>query len=77
MLKKLPDGMSMPEYEKKVLEEFSEPTVLLLFAELNSEIDIAVNDRSLYEYFNRCQVLSPAASAVQAFVMAVANADTW
>lgn len=77
MLKKLPQGMSMPEYEKIVLENFSEPTVLLIFAEQSSEIDIAVNDRSLYEYFNRHQVLSPAASMVQAFVMAAANADTW
>ncbi len=77
MLKELPKGSSMLEYETTLLKNFTKPTVLLTFAELNSEIDIAVNDKSLYKYFNRRQVLSPAASAVQAFVMAVANADTW
>ncbi len=77
MLKELPKGTSMVEYEKTVLTNFTEPTVLLIFAELNSEIDIAVSDKSLYKYFNRRQVLSPSASAIQAFVMAIANADSW
>jgi len=77
MLKKLPEGMNMIEYEKKVLEEFNEPTILLTFAELDTEIDIYVSDKSLYEYFDRRQVLSPSASAVQAFIMAVVHANSW
>ena len=77
MLKQLPKKSSIVEYEKELLKNFHQPTILLVFAELNSEVDIAVNERSLYKYFNRRQVLSPAASAVQAFVMAVANADSW
>jgi len=77
MLKKLPDGMNMTEYEKELIKEFSEPTILLTFAELDTEIDIYVSDKSLYEYFDRRQVLSPSASAVQAFVMALAHANSW
>ena len=77
MLKKLPKDSGMVSYEKSLIENFSEPTILLTFAELDSEIDIYVNDKSLYKYFNRRQVLSPSASAVQAFVMAVFNANSW
>ena len=77
MLKKLPEGMGIVAYEKLTMQEFQEPTVLLTFAELDSEIDIYVNDKSLYKYFNRRQVLSPSASAVQAFMMALFNANSW
>jgi len=77
MLKKLPDGMDMIAYEKSIVASFSEPTILLTFAELNAEVDIYTNDTSLYKYFNRKQVLSPVASAVQAFIMAMVYADSF
>ncbi|MBA1438165.1 MAG: 3-dehydroquinate dehydratase, partial [Epsilonproteobacteria bacterium] len=38
---------------------------------------IQVNDTSLYKYFNRSQVLSPTASAIPAFFIAVIYADNW
>ncbi len=71
MLKELPHGTNIVEYEKELLKEFSEPTILLTFSELDSQVDILANDASLYEYFNKKQVLSPVASPVQAFIMAV------
>jgi len=77
MLKKLPDDMKMVAYEKSLLATFSTPTILLAFAELNSEVDIQVSNPSLYKYFDRKQVLSPVASAVQAFMMAIIYADSW
>ncbi len=77
MLKKLPEGVDMAAYEKELLQKFTEPTVLLSFSELDSQVDIQVNDPSLYKYFNRKQVLSPVASAVQAFIMAIAYGDSW
>jgi len=77
MIKELPTDIDMVAYEKSLLSEFSEPTILLTFAELNSEVDIQVNDTSLYKYFDRKQVLSPVASAVQAFIMALVYADGW
>ena len=77
MLKELPADIKIVEYEKTLLENFTEPTIVLTFAELNSEVDIQVNDNSLYKYFNRKQVLSPVASPVQAFIMALVYADSW
>jgi hypothetical protein len=71
MLKELPSGMSIVEYEKELIKDFSEPTILLTFSEMDSKVDILANPPSLYEYFDKKQVLSPVASAVQAFTMAL------
>lgn len=71
MLKKLPGDKNIVEYEKDTIKEFGEPTILLTFSELDSKVDIFVNDDSLYNYFDKKQVLSPVASPVQAFFIAV------
>ena len=67
MVRELPNNKNIVE----LLKEFNEPTVLLTFSELNSKVDIMANESSLYEYFDKQQVLSPTASAVQAFVIAL------
>ena len=77
MLKELPKDMTMYEYEKKILENFHTPTILLTFSEMNSQVDIEVNDSSLYQYFDKKQVLSPVTSYVQAFLMAMFYAKSW
>jgi hypothetical protein len=77
MLRELPDNVDIVQYENELLENFEDPTILLIFSEMDTEVDIAVNDRSLYKYFNRKQVLSPVASPVQAFIMAIVYADSW
>jgi hypothetical protein len=77
MLKELPHGVSIFQYEKDVLSKFQEPTIVLTFSEMNSEIDIEVNDPSLYKYFKKEQVLSPAASLVQAFTLALVYAENY
>lgn len=71
MLKKLPDDKNIVEYQTELLKDLNEPTILLTFSELNSKIDILANDTSLYGYFDKRQVLSPVASSVQAFLMAL------
>ena len=71
MLRELPNKVDMAEYEREVLKEFNEPTILLTFSEMDTQVDISVNDTSLYKYFNRKQVLSPVASSVQAFIIAL------
>ena len=76
MLKRLPQNQDVVSYEKELLATFADPTILLTFVEESSDIDIQVNDPSLYEYFNRKQVLSPVASAVQAFIMAMVYAQS-
>lgn len=77
MIRDLPNGIGIVEYEKKIIKEFNEPTVLLTFAELNSEVDIFVNDVSLYKYFDRGQVLSPVASTAQAVAIAFFFAESF
>ena len=74
MLKKLPENFAINSYEKELLENFNEPTILLTFSELDSKVDILVNEPSLYKYFNKKQVLSPVASPVQAFLMSIVYA---
>lgn len=77
MLKELPDGQEMYKYEKGILDTSKEPTILLVFSEMDAQVDIQVNDPALYKYFDRKQVLSPVSSAVQAFLIAVVYADSW
>lgn len=77
MLKQLPKEKSMQEYEKETLATFTEPTILLTFSELDKDVDIMVNEPSLYKYFNKKQVLSPVNSLVQAFIMAITYADSF
>jgi len=77
MLRELPHDVSIVEYEKQLLSSFSEPTIVLLFSEMDSQVDLMANDKSLYKYFNKKQVLSPVASAVQAFVLALTYSHDW
>ena len=75
MLKELPNKMNIVNYEKSLMKDFSEPTILLTFSEMDSKVDILASEASLYEYFNKKQVLSPLSSHVQAFVVALLNMD--
>lgn len=71
MLKELPVDTSVEVYENKLMEEFSEPTIMLMFSEFDKNVNIWTNDLSLYKYFNKEQVLSPVASPVQAFFISI------
>lgn len=77
MIRELPEGQHISEYEKELMKEFSEPTILLTFSELNSKVDILASDESLYKYFDKKQILSPVASFLQAFVMATFYSDSF
>lgn len=77
MLRELPKNMTMYEYEKQVLKNFKEPTVLLTFSEMDKVVDIEVNDETLYKYFNKKQILSPVTSSVQGFLLGVVYAKSW
>ena len=77
MIRDLPHEVGIVEYEKKIIKEFDTPTVLLVFAELNSQVDIFVSDPSLYKHFDRAQVLSPVASTAQAVAIAIFFAESW
>ena len=75
MLKELPVETSIVAYEKELMKNFSEPTILLTFSEMNAKVDILANPTSLYEHFNKKQVLSPISSPAQAFIIALLNFD--
>lgn len=75
MLKELPHGVNIVAYEKELMKEFSEPTILLTFSEMDSQVDILASPSSLYKYFDKKQVLSPISSPVQAFVIGLLNFD--
>lgn len=77
MIRELPNEMNVVAYEQEVLKDFSEPTILLTFSELNSKVDILANDASLYQYFDKKQILSPVASQVQAIIMAAMYSNSW
>lgn len=77
MLKKLPDSKNIIEYEEELLREFSTPTILLTFSQMESKVDILANEASLYKYFDKEQVLSPVASPVQAFIIALFYSDSF
>lgn len=75
MLKELPVDTTIVEYEKEIIKDFNNPTILLTFSEMDSQVDILAYPTSLYEYFDKKQVLSPISSPVQAFVIALLNMD--
>jgi len=77
IVKELPTNMNMYQFEQNILQNFKEPTVLLTFSEMNSIVDIETNEKSLYKYFNKKQILSPVTSYVQGFMMAIFYAKSW
>jgi len=77
MLRELPAGSSIVAYEKSLMKNFKEPTILLTFSEMDAKVDILASDPSLYNYFDKKQVLSPVASVVQAFIVALFYSDSF
>jgi hypothetical protein len=77
MIKKLPKGKSIAEFEKEIVSKFDEPTVLLTFSELDQKVDILAYPHDLYKLFDKKQILSPVASWLQSFFMAVFFTHSW
>jgi hypothetical protein len=77
MIKKLPKGKSIAEYEKEIISNFNEPTILLTFSELDQKVDIIAKPHELYQLFDKKQILSPVASWLQSFFLAVFFSNSW
>ncbi len=71
MGKELENNISISDYEKQVMEELHQPAVLITFEELNQKIDILARPESLYNDFNKQQVLSPNAGISGAIISAL------
>ncbi len=76
MYKKLPTS-DMVEFEKDILSNYTSPTIILALSANDMKVDILVNDNSLYNLFNKKQILSPAASFVQGLVLALFYSDSF
>jgi len=77
LLKKLPKNVHIAQYEKEIVKGFKQPTVVLTFSQLDQRVDILASPHSLYKYFDKKQILSPVASWLQSFFMAVFFANSW
>jgi len=70
MKKELKTEQSIAEYERSLADKLKQPFVLLTFVEMQKKVDIFARPKSMYQEFDRVQVLSPSAT----FIGAVANA---
>jgi len=77
MVHKLPQDTTVVDFEKDLVQSFNEPTVLLTFSALDQKVDILANPHSLYQYFDKKQILSPVASWLQSFFLAVFFSHSW
>ena len=77
MVRKLPKGQHIAEFEKQITSEFDEPTVLLTFSAEDQKVDILAKPHSLYQLFDKKQILSPVASYVQSAFMALFFTHSW
>jgi hypothetical protein len=58
VIKELPDGQSIVDYEKELAASVTGDAVFLTFAEFDKQVDIYARPESLYKYFDKDQILS-------------------
>jgi hypothetical protein len=71
MVRDLDENQSIADFEKQLASELKEPAVIMTFIELKQKVDILARPVSLYEYFNKAQVLSPNATFMGSVVSAI------
>lgn len=71
MVRDLEHNQSIADFEKQLATELKEPAVIMTFIELKQQVDILARPVSLYEGFNKKQVLSPNATFIGAVVSSV------
>lgn len=71
MVRDLEENQTIADFEKQLAAELKEPAVIMTFIELQQKVDILARPVSLYEYFNKAQVLSPNATFMGSVVSAV------
>lgn len=77
MVRDLEENQTIADFEKKLASELKEPAVIMTFIELKQKVDILARPVSLYEYFNKAQVLSPNATFIGSVVSAVMFARSY
>jgi len=77
MVRDLEENQTVADFEKQIASELKEPAVIMTFIELQQKVDILARPVSLYEHFNKQQVLSPNATFIGAVVSAVMFARSY
>jgi len=71
MLHELEDNQSVADYELTLAKHLKEPLVLLTFSEQDKKIDILAHPTSLYDDFDKKQVLSPNSGFIGALISSI------
>jgi len=71
MVRDLDENESISDFEKRISSEVNGSAVIMTFVELKKEVDILARPTSLYNDFNKGQVLSPNATFIGAVVSSI------
>lgn len=77
MLRDLDSNESITDFEKRISAETNGSVVIMTFVELKKEVDILARPTSLYNDFNKGQVLSPNATFIGAVVSSIMFARSY
>ncbi len=61
LIKELEDNQSIIDYQKELIKTLKQPAVLFSFVENNKQVQIYADDKSLYETFDKDQIMDPLA----------------
>lgn len=71
MVRDLENNESISDFEKRISSEVNGSAIIMTFVELKKEVDILARPTSLYNSFDKAQVLSPNATFIGAVVSSV------
>lgn len=77
MVRDTDQNQSVSDFEKQIAEQVGEPSVIMTFVELKQQVDILARPVSLYEHFNKAQILSPNATLIGSVVSAIMFARSY
>ncbi|PHM18309.1 MAG: 3-dehydroquinate dehydratase [Sulfuricurvum sp. PD_MW2] len=77
MVRDLDHNQSIADFEKQIVAEIGEPSVIMTFVELQKQVDILARPVTLYEHFNKAQILSPNATFMGSVVSAIMFARSY
>lgn len=77
MVRDTNDRQDVAAFEKQLASELKEPAVIMTFIELQQQVDILARPVSLYEHFNKAQILSPNATFIGSVVSAIMFARSY
>lgn len=61
LIKELDENQTIIDYQKELIKTLKEPAILFSFVENNKRVQIYADDKSLYETFDREQIMDPLA----------------